>query len=83
MPTGTINVALSLVTEWHCYQFIFILYSVFDVVMVFNQLFLVYETMVIQCMYMYCPVADPGEGPGGPGPPFGETEKNHQDNLKG
>ena len=53
MPTGTINVALSLVTEWHCYHFIFILYSVFDVVMVFNQLFLVYETMMIQCMYMY------------------------------
>ena len=44
MPTGTINYTLSLVTEWHCYHFIFILYSVFDVVMVFNQLFLVYET---------------------------------------
>ena len=46
MPTGrpTIDYVLSLVTEWHCYNFIFILYSVFDVVMVFNKLFLVYET---------------------------------------
>ena len=26
--------------------------STYDVVMVFNQLFLVYETMMIQCMYM-------------------------------
>ena len=50
MPT--INYALSLVTEWHCYNFLFILYSVFDVVMVFNQLFLVYESMMIQCMYI-------------------------------
>ena len=41
-------------TEWHCYHFIFILYSVFDVVMVFNQLFLVYETMMIQCTLIPC-----------------------------
>ena len=54
MPTGTINYALSLVTEWHCYHFIFILYSVFDVVMVFNQLFLVYESMMIQCTLIPC-----------------------------
>ena len=53
MPTSTIK-ALSLVTEWHCYHFIFILYSVFDVVMVFNQLFLVYETMMIQCSLIPC-----------------------------
>ena len=43
-----------IITEWHCYHFIFILYSVFDVVMVFNQLFLVYETMMIQCMLCTC-----------------------------